>query len=123
VTVNPSADVSEWALLVGSQTFVEKEQSQLLPESLTLWPTYPNPFRRQTTIEYTLPKAGPVTVEVYDLLGRRVRVLVDGRQKAGLHRTRWNGRSGGGSPAASGLYIVRVKAAGTTRSRKMTLVR
>ena len=123
VTVRPSDETTQWALLAGSQTFVEKEQSRLLPESLTLWPTYPNPFRQQTTIEYTLPKAGAVTVEVYDLLGRRVRVLMDGRQTAGLHRVRWNGRGGGGAPAASGLYIVRVKAAGTTRSRKMTLVR
>lgn len=123
VTVTPTEDASRWALLTGTQTFVEKEQSRLLPESLTLWPTYPNPFRQQTTVEYTLPKAGPVTVEVYDLLGRRVRVLVDERQKAGLHQVRWNGRGGSGSPAASGVYLLRVKAAGTARSRKVTLVR
>ena len=123
VTVTPSSNASNWTLLTGTQTFVEKEKSRLLPESLTLWPNYPNPFRQQTTVEYTLPTAGNVTVEVYDLLGRRVRVLTDGRREAGLHRVRWNGRSGGGSPAASGVYIVRVEAAGATRSRKMTLVR
>jgi glycosidase len=123
ITVTPTTDVSQWALLAGTQTFVEKEQSRLLPESLTLWPNYPNPFRQQTTVEYTLPEAGTVTIEVYDLLGRQVRVLVDERQEAGLHRVRWNGRGGGGSPAASGIYIVRVKAAGATQSQKITLVR
>jgi len=123
VTVTPTKDASEWTLLTGSKTFVEKQQSRLLPEELTLWSPYPNPFRQQTTIEYTLPEGGPVRVEVYDLLGRRVRVLADGRREAGLHRARWNGRGGGGSPAASGVYIVRVKAGGTTQSQKMTLVR
>jgi hypothetical protein len=123
VTVTPTKDASEWTLLMGSKTFVEKQQSRLLPEELTLWSPYPNPFRQQTTIEYTLPEGGPVRVEVYDLLGRRVRVLADGRREAGLHRARWNGRGGGGSPAASGVYIVRVKAGGTTQSQKMTLVR
>jgi len=123
VTVTPGSGTTRWALLTGTQTFVQKQESELLPESLTLWPNYPNPFRQRTTIEYTLPKAGDVTVEVFDLLGRRVRMLVNGRREAGLHRVRWGGRDGSGTSAASGVYIVRVKAAGTTRSRKMTLVR
>jgi hypothetical protein len=123
ITVPPSADGTTWTLLAGTSTFVEKEASRLRPESLKLWPTYPNPFRQKTTVEYTLPEAETVTVTVYDLLGRRVRVLVDGRQEAGLHRVQWSGRGGSGSAAASGVYIVRVKAAGATRSRKMTLVR
>ncbi|MFB6231415.1 MAG: FlgD immunoglobulin-like domain containing protein, partial [Salinibacter sp.] len=111
VTVNPDKNASRWTLLTGSQTFVEEKGAHLRPESLKLWPTYPNPFRQQAMVEYALPEAGPVTVTVYDLLGRRVRVLVDGRQEAGLHRVRWNGRGGSGSAAASGVYIVRVKAA------------
>lgn len=123
VDLSPPEEETRWALLVGSESFVEKEQSELQPESLTLWPTYPNPFREQTTIEYTLPEAGDVRLEVYDLLGRRVQVLSDGRHEEGLHRVVWNGRDGGGAPAASGLYIVLLQANGTTRSRKMTLVR
>lgn len=122
VEVSPREEESQWALLVGSASFVEKEQSRLTPESVKLWPNYPNPFRRQTTIEYTLPESGSVQVEVYDLLGRRVQVLVDGRREAGLHQVQWDGRNRGGA-AASGMYIVRLQAEGTTRSRKVTLVR
>ncbi len=123
VELSPTEEQTRWALLTGSKSFVEKEQSQLQPESLTLWSNYPNPFRERTTIEYTLPDASDVRLEVYDLLGRRVQVLVDGRKEAGLHRVTWNGRNGGGTAAASGLYIVRLQANGATRSQKMTLVR
>jgi len=121
--LTPTETETEWTLLTGSESFVEREASQLHPESVTLWPNYPNPFREQTTIEYTLPEAGDVRLEVYDLLGRRVQVLVDGRHQEGLHRVSWNGRNGSGATAASGIYIVRLQANGTTRSRKMTLVR
>jgi hypothetical protein len=123
VEVNPREAESRWALLAGSASFVEKEQSRLAPESVTLWPNYPNPFRQRTTIEYTLPESGSVQIEVYDLLGRRVQVLADGRRGPGLHQVQWNGRNRGGGAAASGVYIVRLRAEGTTRSRKMTLVR
>jgi hypothetical protein len=123
VDVRPRSDATQWALLTGSRTFVEKEQSRLAPESVTLWPNYPNPFRQRTTIEYTLPESGSVQIEVYDLLGRRVRVLADGRKEAGLHQVKWGGRNRGGGAAASGVYIVRLRADGTTRSRKVTLVR
>jgi len=123
VDVRPRSDATQWALLNGSRTFVEKEQSRLAPESVTLWPNYPNPFRQRTTIEYTLPESGSVQIEVYDLLGRRVQVLADGRREAGLHQVQWGGRNRGGGAAASGVYIVRLRTDGTTRSRKVTLVR
>ncbi|MEF8866087.1 MAG: T9SS type A sorting domain-containing protein, partial [Salinibacter sp.] len=123
VELSPSEGERKWALLSGSEAFVEAEQSEIQPESLVLRPNYPNPFREQTTIEYTLPEADDVRIEVYDLLGRRVQTLVDGRRESGLHRATWNGRNSGGTTAASGLYIVRLQAGGTTRSQKATLVR
>jgi 1,4-alpha-glucan branching enzyme len=123
VEVTPKTGTERLALITGSEAFVRKEQSRLAPKSLTLWSNYPNPFRRETTIEYTLPEAGHVRVEVYDLLGRRVSVLADEHQDAGLHRARWGGRNGNGAPAASGLYLVRITQGGTSRSQRMTLVR
>ena len=55
--------------------------------------------------------------------GRRVRVLVEGRQDAGTHQIQWDGRNSAGQPVASGLYIGRLTADGISHTQKMTLVR
>ena len=110
-------------LLAGTDAFVKAEQKRLLPDDLTLWPNYPNPFTRSTTIEYTIPKDAHVQLQVYDILGRRVATLVDERQASGLHTVQWNGTGGSGQPLASGIYFGRIIVDGQTATRKMTLVR
>jgi glycosidase len=122
VDLTPKEDETELTLLAGTDAFVQKKQSELVPDELRLWPNFPNPFREQTTVEYTLPDAGPVTVEVFDILGRRVGTLVDRRQEEGLHRIDWAPtRSSGG--ISSGMYILRLTANGTSRTQKMTVIR
>lgn len=74
----------------------------------------PNPFRALTNIDFVLPESRKVDVAVYDILGRRVRTLRTGTLPAGAHRVIWDGRREGGTPAAGGLYFVRV-VAGTER--------
>jgi hypothetical protein len=70
----------------------------------------PNPFNPSTTVRFTLPKAMPVTAEVWSVTGARVRVLADEKTFApGENELRWDGRNDQGSPAASGVYFVRVK--------------
>ena len=70
----------------------------------------PNPFNPSTTIRFTLPRAMPVTAEVWSVAGARVRVLADEKTFApGDNELRWDGRNDQGSPAASGVYFVRVK--------------
>ena len=71
--------------------------------TLVLEPSAPNPFPHATAIRYTLPTAGRVTVEVFDVTGRRVAVLVDGEQPAGRHEVRWDA---GGVPG--GAYLCRL---------------
>jgi aminopeptidase N len=87
-----------------------------------LLPNVPNPFNPSTTIRYELPLDSDVQVAVYDLSGRLVRVLEEGRQPAGEHSVRWDGRSSQGQAQASGLYFVRLNAGGKTGIRKITLV-
>ena len=110
-------------LLTGTEAFVKSAQERLIPDDLTLWPNYPNPFSSQTTIEYTIPKDAHVQLQVYDILGRRVATLVDQRQRSGLHTVQWNGTGGSGQPLASGIYFGRIIVDGQTATRKMTLVR
>lgn len=79
----------------------------------------PNPFRDRTTIEYWIPVRARVIVEVYDLLGRRVRTLVDSRSHAaGVHQAQWNPDG-----LASGFYIVRLQALGADDSRFVKSIR
>jgi hypothetical protein len=79
---------------------------------------HPNPFNPVTTILYRVPDDGPVRLGVYDLAGRELARLVDGRRKAGAHEIRFDGT---GLP--SGVYFTRLVAAGRADAGKMVLVK
>jgi hypothetical protein len=89
-----------------------------VPEEVTLKPNYPNPFQSRTTIPYGVPKAGAVRITVYDVMGRRVRMLVDaGRKEAGWHKVRLQTKG-----LASGVYFYRLRAGDVTRTRRFVVV-
>ncbi len=90
--------------------------------SLSLAPARPNPFASSTAIEFALARAGYARLDVLDLGGRRVKTLLAGELPAGRHLASWDGRDLRGGPAPSGLYVVRLTAAGTTLSTKVTRV-
>jgi len=123
ITVTPSSDSTRWTLLIGTRDYVSKQKQLLTPQTVQLRGNYPNPVRRATTIEYALPDAQNVHLAVYDVLGRRVQVLVDGEQSAGIHTVRWQGRARGGERVASGVYFVRLRTDQQTKTRKMVVVR
>ncbi len=83
-----------------------------------LFQNYPNPFQDQTTITYEVERAGPVTVTVYDLLGRRVRTLIDETQPAGAYQVGWDGRDAAGQPVASGTYFYRLRVGEAVSSKQ-----
>lgn len=86
-------------------TTVAQETSPEVPERLELAPAYPNPFRDVTTIRFGLPRAERVWLELYDLLGRRVRVLLDGElRSAGWHSVQLRAQE-----LASGVYLYRLR--------------
>jgi hypothetical protein len=84
---------------------------------------YPNPFNPATTIRYTLPSAGHVTVVVYDASGARVATLVDGERDSDAYTARWDGRSDAGTKVSSGVYFARIEHNGVTRVKKMVLLK
>ncbi|MCH7858808.1 MAG: T9SS type A sorting domain-containing protein [Candidatus Marinimicrobia bacterium] len=94
-----------------------------LPEIFALQQNYPNPFNPSTQIRYDLPRAVPVTLTVYDLLGREVVVLVDARQSAGSYTVRWNGRNRQGKRVGTGVYLYRIQAGPLTDYQRMVLLR
>lgn len=97
--------------------------SEAIAGTIDLAPSYPNPFTTSTSIRFTLPRAAPVRLEVYDLMGRRVAVLAEGSYPAGEHTAQWSGRTADGAPAASGLYVYRLEANGESRAHRVLLVR
>jgi len=83
----------------------------------------PNPFNPRTTISFSLAESGAVDVSVHDLRGRRVADLFSGSLPAGNHPVSWNGLDRAGRAVASGVYVVRLNAAGSVQSKTMTLAR
>jgi len=95
----------------------------LLPAEYTLHQNYPNPFNPTTSIELSLPQAGYVTLEVFNILGQSVRRLVDQELPAGVHRVTFDGHNSRGKQLSSGIYFYRLKTDQHTESRKMILLK
>jgi flagellar hook assembly protein FlgD len=70
-------------------------------------------------VAFDLPAAGPASLEIFDVTGRRIRALVDGPLPAGSHALTWNGRDDHGSDVASGVYFVVLNAGGNTVRTKL----
>jgi hypothetical protein len=83
----------------------------------------PNPFRQLTTIDYSIPKTGKVTLRVYDVTGRMVKQLVNKEQRAGVYTANWEGNTPNGRKLATGVYFVRLTANEKTATRKLVMVR
>ena len=83
-----------------------------------LFQNYPNPFQDRTTIAYAVEQPGPVRVTVYDLLGRRVRTLVEETQSPGAYEVGWDGRDDAGQPVASGTYFYRLRVGDAVSSKQ-----
>lgn len=94
-----------------------------LPVDFALAQNYPNPFNPSTEISFSLPRASHVTLNVFNITGRRVATLVDRRLEAGDHAVTWDGTDESGARVATGVYLYRIEAAEFTSSRKMLLVK
>jgi subtilisin family serine protease len=122
---NEFMEVTTWAEQKYSDlpTDIDDNTGQPLPSAFTLSRNYPNPFNPATTFSYSIPKAGRVRVNVYDLLGRTVTTLADQIMPAGTHQVIWDGHDYQGKPAASGIYFYQVKFDDTKLTGKMMLLK
>lgn len=90
---------------------------------LVLDAPHPNPFNPSTEIRYVLPRASRVDIAIYDASGRMVSQLADEDQVKGEHSVHWSGRDARGGAVSSGVYFVRLRSNGETRTRKMVLLK
>jgi hypothetical protein len=93
--------------------FSVKLVSNALPTEYALSQNYPNPFNPTTNIKYALPVDSKLTMEVYNVLGQRVRTLINDNVAAGFHIAEWDGRGNDGQQLASGMYFLQMSAKGT----------
>jgi len=89
----------------------------------SLGSNYPNPFNPVTFIPYSLPKKLFINLAIYDLLGRRIKLLENREKAAGNYRVQWDGTDERGAPVAAGLYICRLVVGHFCQARKLTLRR
>jgi flagellar hook assembly protein FlgD len=99
------------------------ESKTLLPEAFSLSQNYPNPFNSQTVIKYALFEGCYVKLTVYNMLGQKVKTLVNEYQNAGFRVVDWNGRNEEGYEVASGLYLYRFETPNYSDTKKMILLR
>lgn len=94
-----------------------------LPNRPELYANIPNPFNPNTIIRYSIPSNSNITLDVFDLRGRKVATLVNEMKEHGVHSVTWNGRNQHGIPVSSGLYIYRLISDQNVLSRRMLLIK
>jgi hypothetical protein len=117
-----------WVVRMTPVEWEEVDQTQL-PKEFGLRQNYPNPFNPTTVIEYALPKASDVKIQIYNILGQKVRNLVDEQQDPGYKRIHWDGTDDSGKEVSSGVYFYRIVARTDqgnedfVKCKKMTLLK
>jgi hypothetical protein len=94
-----------------------------VPTRFALGQNYPNPFNPTTSISFDLPHDSRVRLDVYNLLGERVRTLIDENVGAGTHQVVWDGTDERANAVVSGVYFYRLEAPGFASVRKMLLLK
>ncbi len=105
-------------ITVGSPTAVDDDNDGLLPNNFSLGQNYPNPFNPTTRIEFSIPQAGNVSVEIFNVLGQKATSLVDRQFSAGQHIVEFDA-----SEFPSGIYFYRLKHNQGTLTKKMVLMK
>jgi hypothetical protein len=92
-------------------------------EEYSLSEAYPNPFNPTTTLSFSVPTEGNVSLSIYDIAGRLVSTLVDGSLKQGYHSVTWNGLDSNGHTVSSGMYIYALQGEDISITKKMVLMK
>ena len=103
-----------WALSVDNNT---------IPEVFALYNNYPNPFNPTTNIRYDIPEASDVRIDIYDLVGKKVKTLVSKQHQPGRYKIQWNATNEFGSAVATGMYIYKIQAKDFVSVKKLLLMK
>jgi len=98
-------------------------QHNTIPAGFVLSQNYPNPFNPVTTLRYDLPVTTLVNITVYDMLGRRVKALINQTQNAGFKSIIWDATNDNGKPVGAGIYLYQIQAGDNIQTKKMVLLK
>jgi len=94
-----------------------------LPTEYAIHQNYPNPFNPVTTLRYDLPENALVNITIYDMLGRKVKTLINRTQDAGYKSVIWNATNDYGKPVSAGIYLYQIQAGEYISTKKMVLLK
>jgi flagellar hook assembly protein FlgD len=102
---------------------VQEINTSLLPQKFELGQNTPNPFNPNTVIVFAVPRPAEVRIEVFNVLGQKVKTLSNEFSKAGYKRVEWDGTDDSGSSVASGVYLYRMISGDFSDTKKMLLLK
>ncbi|MCD6161234.1 MAG: T9SS type A sorting domain-containing protein [candidate division Zixibacteria bacterium] len=115
--------IVDGSITVGDGVGVDDAAQTSLPNKYALAQNYPNPFNPETKIDYQLPEAGFVKLDIFNILGQRVKTLVDEYKEAGYYQTRWNGFNESGRTVPSGVYFYNMSTEKFSQTKKMLMLK
>jgi hypothetical protein len=122
--ISPTDYIPQWtSLTINVGTLDISDGAIARPQSFELEASYPNPFNASTNIRYALGSNAAVTLTIHNILGQRMRTLVDRSIAAGKHEAKWDGRDDRGNAVASGVYLIVLRAGGEQQTRRALLLK
>ncbi len=101
----------------------EPDHVDIVPRRFHLQQNYPNPFNPRTEIEYTIQRPAQVTLDIFNILGRKVKTLIRGHQPSGSYHLTWDGRNEEGKTVSCGVYLYRLQVDGDSEAKRMLLLK
>lgn len=102
---------------------VKDELTENSPSDYILRQNYPNPFNPQTKIEYFIPRGGHIKLEIFNVLGEKVKILIEGQQPRGAHQVSWDGTNEQGRPVSNGIYFYQLSTENFEKTNQMILLK
>jgi flagellar hook assembly protein FlgD len=101
----------------------DEDSSRSRPVDFLLYQNHPNPFNPSTAISFSLRTESHVTLDIYNVLGQKVRTLVDESKNAGNYEVNWDGKDVNGKNVTGGIYFYRIQAGEFVDSKKMVILK
>ena len=112
----------EWSFTNGDPLTIS-DPSDMVVKETKLYANYPNPFNPATTIKFTLKQQGKVSLKIYSIDGRLVKILINDEKTSGEYSVSWDGKDNNGIPVPSGAYLYRIEAPNYTKTLKALLIK
>ena len=114
-----AADKPHLYMIEHSGTLEALEENSSIPNKISISQNYPNPFNPETRFQYNIPADGVVSINVYDILGKKIKTLVNQLKSAGVHTETWSGQNDNNQMVSSGVYFYQVKVGDEQITKKM----